>query len=111
ARGFHVMLDDTGLVRTPVDTNARQGSLGRARDLELVGANRTDRVRIVQQVIRRPGRLQVRRSTGCVNRVAVLFTVFERPLVNGRVHLTRVVDNAATLGLLTSFHESGNREG
>ena len=49
-------------------------------------------------------------TSGRVDRRSVRLAGVDRPLVNGRVQLTRVIHNTATLGLFTSPDKARDRQ-
>src|ERR1700733_10368256 len=98
------------LVRTPVNTNSGQRTLGRGRNGDLPGPHVVKRVVISEQVSGFPRCLQVGCRASRIDGSTVSLACLKGPLVNGGVLLTAVIENTATLGLFAGFDKARDRE-
>ena len=110
-RGSRALVEDSLLVSAPIDTDSRQGGLGRSANLDLL---RTHIAGVdeaaTQDVSRLPCRFQVYLGRYRIDGSAVGLASLQRPLVDRSVLLARVIDDAPSLGQFTNTDETWNRQ-
>src|SRR5882724_5105518 len=108
AAACHNEVTDESSVRAPVDAYASQSGLGRCVDRNLGPADHGDAIGVAEQVICIPRGFQISLRTGRIDGGAIRLAGFQRPLVDGRVHLAAIVQDAAALRLLARLDKTWN---